>query len=434
MNTGKCSPIFQYIEHKPNYYTIHLVNSELEVICFKNDEGSPNNIIFSIQIPKIDIPNLKKYGINTFGTSLCSFILFDLCTFKKVNDEAPTPETKSKYLTKFFCTLMKNKLSKSSESLYNDYELSPVIIRDALNVFGELQKVDITKISKAFEDMCDNDIVTFNKPAIFNKAQVTSFFKAFVHLYNSIILDPELKLDNTFNLQKIYDKLNLAVKHLGEVEKVRLQKIRYSELFVNKNVPETCDQLGKDQEFQNFSKLTYIPYVGSFILYINTLCKTPYPSGNPNDKDTFIERSNRFIKMVINKVLHLTKPLNKLQMISALSIINALAKKELNDKKSLTESAGKTQPLPPAGWWYFFNQKIQISTPKPENVTEVPEDMIITTKSLNDGEIKFSTRKKTPQNAGSHLRYNYKGHSYVLREGKNGGKYIVVKGKKKYIK
>jgi hypothetical protein len=57
-------------------------------------------------------------------------------------------------------------------------------------------------------------------------------------------------------------------------------------------------------------------------------------------------------------------------------------------------------------------------------------DLVFESESESESEYEYTNSKASTSDKE---RYTYKGHSYVIRTGKRGGKYILYNGEKKYI-
>lgn len=88
----------------------------------------------------------------------------------------------------------------------------------------------------------------------------------------------------------------------------------------------------------------------------------------------------------------------------------------------MNESQGSSSTLP---------LKTNVSPTPQASVTlpvESPE-----TSSVRNSLVENSSPPNTQPTTGGSLKKKYKGRSYVVRTGKRGGKYILVKGNKVYV-
>lgn len=444
--------VYEKKVHEKGYITIHVVD---ETSQEENDK-----LVYSIKVPEIKSSCLESYGVNIYSSSLLAFFIFDVCTFEKTINLQESAE-KTNFLKKMFTNMFIKSNGTCATSI--------MLIKDVLGkMLGRLERIDTSKIFPG------------RSPTNCKVLPRDDLLEAMINIYNIIVLEFDIDKNKKENiLKKIFQAIQL------KLQKLKLQKLGNQEFPNIKNIGKNMARVVAKHLKSSCSNIqselipgsvSLIPYVGTFISQIKFLCK---PESISLSDDDFIKRINVFLKVILNHVVGMS---TSFTIATAISLAEErLISKQIvltNHEKSvfglltyewpsLNEKTKITSINPDiiyeSNWWYLLNKKYEFKPPyadegfvkkhifafNAELENQINNlDQIKNLDQINKLDLKNIEIKLNLKNVGKEVtfgpgpvinqqsggaRKKYKGHSYVVREGKRGGHYINVKGKKVYI-
>lgn len=410
-NTSCSSAYFNFIPPSKDAYTINI----------KRSEQDPN-VVFSLSVPKCVYPALDEKQFHRFFYSMCKFFICDVFVFSKVKTDDD------------FVNAMLNLFSKTRISGLEIHKL-------CVKSLGRLEAINLTKISKRMSDLCN-----FKPVAFINTS--SNLVSALATIYNTL-LDMNL---TEVNMLKLIRVIGDTSKKVGKVTQAHVEHFGNVSNILQNFVDEECPRL----QIPDFP--SWVPVAGKIKNELMKVCASPSLQ-KTNDAVVFFinllfEWSQSFMlvpiaskiidRMVIkefgswtnllSKEFHLDYVGSHLNIYEHQVIIWSITGSNMyfymanGQHNTLSYNAPKYNNA--KGW---NNNAPKYNNSKGWNNTFTQEKMTVPAWNNTLNTTNATSTGAYDYQSGGKQHYKYNGRTYVVREGSRGGKYILVKGEKKYL-